>query len=431
MARRKPGFLSDGSDSDASASNGDEEYNSQDDGDSRAERALFEFNGRKRRKTGGTDGKAAAWEGIFGEEGEEDSRPRGRGAPASRGRGGPSRTDWTKWVWPRKGADHARAPSFVPKTDAVSSGSHPQPDPPTATEQEFDPLSEEDDNDEEESDFDKADGAAASPRIRDEEDEDDEPNGRLAGGSRGGIGSGGSARGGIGLSRTAQSVYSSEESTPGPSTATGGLGSSNAPPNPIAEAVGPSEMPTTFGRPVLSGRAPPRPQSSFMGRQIPVNTATQAQLTASERAHFNSISGGFGAKFLSKLGWEAGKGLGAQEDGRAVPVAVGPQMRGTGIRSGIRTEDSKREARRRGEQISDKEDEEPRRASRKGKGLKARVDAVDDGWRKHRKIKVKVEHKTYEQILAEAVDQPAAGIGLVLDARGGEVSRISNAWLIV
>jgi hypothetical protein len=102
MARRKTDYLSDGSDSDGSEDGGGSEggYNSQEDADSRAERALFEHNGRKRRKVGG-GGKESAWEGIFG-EGDDDegggSRG-GRGGRGGRGRGGRGgRTDWTKWV---------------------------------------------------------------------------------------------------------------------------------------------------------------------------------------------------------------------------------------------------------------------------------------------------------------------------------------------
>ena len=74
MARRKSGFLSDGSDSDESASGSDAGYNSQEDDDSRAERRLFENEGNKRRKTGR---KEQAWEGIFGEEDEVSARALG------------------------------------------------------------------------------------------------------------------------------------------------------------------------------------------------------------------------------------------------------------------------------------------------------------------------------------------------------------------
>lgn len=98
MARRKNGILDDGSDSDGSAGAGsDDSFNSQDDEDSRAERRLFEHK-RKRPRTGGT-GKAAAWEGVFGED-ENAPRHRSRGGLGARGgrtKGGDgARTDFTK-----------------------------------------------------------------------------------------------------------------------------------------------------------------------------------------------------------------------------------------------------------------------------------------------------------------------------------------------
>jgi len=103
MPRRKNAYLSDGSDSDASGSGGSEGgHNSQEGEDSKAERALFEHNGRKRRKMGGRSGKESAWEGVFGAD-EDDSRQGGRGLGARRGgRGGgiSGRADWTKWVAP-------------------------------------------------------------------------------------------------------------------------------------------------------------------------------------------------------------------------------------------------------------------------------------------------------------------------------------------
>ena len=100
MPRRRD-YLSDGSDSEASLSQGSEDgANSQEDEDSKAERRLFEYNSRKRRKTGG--GKEAAWEGIFGEE-SEGARGGGRGLGSRRGgkRGGfmGGKTDWTKCVF--------------------------------------------------------------------------------------------------------------------------------------------------------------------------------------------------------------------------------------------------------------------------------------------------------------------------------------------
>ena len=84
MPRRKNAFLSDGSDSEETHTEGSEGgYNSQEDEDSRAERALFEHNGRKRRKKGFRGGKEFAWEGIFGAD-EEETKYTSRGLGSKR-----------------------------------------------------------------------------------------------------------------------------------------------------------------------------------------------------------------------------------------------------------------------------------------------------------------------------------------------------------
>ena len=121
------------------------------------------------------------------------------------------------------------------------------------------------------------------------------------------------------------------------------------------------------------------------------------ELPASEMAALRRVESSFGARMLAKHGWEAGKGLGAQEDGRAVPIQVGKVLRGKGIMTGVRSEDSKREARRQGQVFSDDEDEKPKR-----RGKKTEQPVVDQSWKRQKKVKVKVEHKTYEQLLAEA-----------------------------
>lgn len=192
----------------------------------------------------------------------------------------------------------------------------------------------------------------------------------------------------------------------------------------------PTGIPSSFGRPPpsLTVHSGHHTQRRFLPRaQSPAASSNKAQLTAAEKAHFSKIQSSFGARLLAKQGWEAGKGLGVQENGRAVPVEVGKVLRGQGIQRGIRTEDSKREARRQGVTFSDDEDDEvPRRRKHREKGPKVHKEKSeeDQGWRRQKKVKVKVQHKTYEQLLAEAGDAvPAAGIGLVLDARGGEVCR--------
>ena len=459
MARRKNGFLSDGSDdSNASDQEGsDEGYNSQEDGDSRAERALFEHNGRKRRRMGAGRGKDSAWEGIFGED-EDSGRAGGRGLGAKGGRGGKSarggRTDWTKYVAPfvahRAEADECRAPTFV-----SNSAKQGEEGAPVDEEEDVDVDEDEDSDDEQES-------KPPSPRVR--EDDYDEPSTsartfrepeetstKPKKGGRAGIGAAGRGGGGIGSSsapRTGMPSFAaasasapeSGESTPSASSPHPGLGSRDAPSVPMEETTPAQTAPpkSSFGRPPSSLTEPSasststRPRQSFLARPAPSTAATTAPLTAHEKAHFSSISNSFGARLLAKQGWQAGKGLGVAEDGRAVPIAAGVHLRGAGIAKGVRTEDSKREARRNGEKFSDDEEEEER-AKRRGKGKKAgpgpsgqqRQEPKEDSWKKQKKVKVRVEHKTYEQLVAEAADG-APGVGLVLDARGGDLKEVHS-----
>jgi tuftelin-interacting protein 11 len=145
--------------------------------------------------------------------------------------------------------------------------------------------------------------------------------------------------------------------------------------------------------------------------------------------HLHSISNSFGARLLAKQGWIAGKGLGLQEDGKAVPIQANLNISGKqGIGKGVRTEQSKREARERGEKFSSDEEEEKRTARKSKAREKKRGGEQQAGlgeganWRKNKNVKIKVEHKTYDQLLAEAGQAGQyAGVGPILDARGGEV----------
>lgn len=254
----------------------------------------------------------------------------------------------------------------------------------------------------------------------------------IGSGSRGGLGS--SSRAGLGSTKGSGETKAGTKSTPAFAAASE-PGPSSQPPEsgPSSRQATPprqKEVPTAFGRRNVETpreeRESSRPQQSFKPREAPVAPPPKTNLTSAEAAHFAKIDSDFGAKFLKNFGWSAGEGLGKEKTGRAVPIAVGKVFKGQGLKSGMRTEDSKREARRNGEVFSEDEDEKPRRGKKAGpKGQKQlgeyKETPAEQSWRKQKKVKVKVEHKTYEQLLAEAGDAPS-GVGLVLDARGGEVS---------
>ncbi|KIR28316.1 tuftelin-interacting protein 11 [Cryptococcus deuterogattii LA55] len=396
MPRRKNDYLSDGSDSDASNSAFSQDgYNSHEDQDARAERRLFELKGNKRRKTDGRSGKDAAWEGVFGEDDSVGGAQR-RGGIGGRGRPGSSslRTDWTKapafvstgskTLQEEEEEGLRQADADEPERDEDEDGSE------SSTSSESDSGSENDDGS----------SGVPSPRIRDADDYNEEEQ------TTGGLG--------LGFRNASRQGITDESTREAGQREEGGATDS-------------------FGRPPpsLTAHSGHHTQRRFLPRpQSPVVSSNTAHLTAAEKAHFSKIQSSFGARLLAKQGWEAGKGLGIQEDGRAVPIEVGKVMRGQGIQRGIRTEDSKREARRQGVTFSDDEDEEaPRRRRHREKGPKVHKEKSeeDQGWKRQKKVKVKVQHKTYEQLLAEAGDAVSApGIGLVLDARGGELKEVQS-----
>jgi tuftelin-interacting protein 11 len=129
---------------------------------------------------------------------------------------------------------------------------------------------------------------------------------------------------------------------------------------------------------------------------------------------------------LAKMGWVSGTGLGVSGEGRVNPVETKVRKKGMGIAFGgfsERTAQEKAEARRRGEVVSD-DDEDVKPGKGKGKAGVKKEPA--DAWKRPRKVKTKIEHKTYEEILAETGDSvpPAAGIGPIIDATGA-TARIS------
>ncbi|KAL5512900.1 hypothetical protein ACEPAH_3298 [Sanghuangporus vaninii] len=411
MARRKR-YLDDGDDSDSSTGSENDfndDFGVNEDPDERAERELLENPyGRKRRRK--VNGKDDATYGIFGEDSEDEGF-------GWRKKKTEKRSDWTK------------APAFVSSDKKVDISEKvgeevSQAEHETAVDDEVETEAEDVSMDESGGSESTSPSALPSPRVRLDEDEDEDTP------TQGGIGSTKSAepgpstpsftssgigfgKGGIGASRG------------GIGSNKGGIGSSRAVPT-VDEAVR-SSLPSSFGA--------PRPQRAFVrdgaGTGSPSGTRATTPLNATEHVHFSKISGTFGARMLSKMGWQAGKGLGTEGQGIATPIEAKLRPKGMGIAfKGFKekTEQSKAEARRRGEVVSDDEDEKLSKRGKKG-GAKGERPPREDAWRKPKKSKVKVEHKTYEEIIAEAGGEslPAtAGIGKIIDATGAELREVSS-----
>ncbi|KAF9240731.1 TFP11-domain-containing protein [Melanogaster broomeanus] len=391
MGRRKRQFLED-DDSDSDASQGSEaDFRLNDnDPDTRDERALFEdpYRHKRRRK----NGKEDALYGVFGEDSDERGIRR-------------ERSDWTK------------APAFV-------SGKKVDLEKQMDDDLEATVEAEADDKDDSGSEPSRP----PSPRVREVKDDEEDQPARPRFGGIGGIGSG---KGGIGSSSftrgpggamgfTKGIIGSSSTDTTTTTTSATTPIMDTVPPEPTIAAPSPihlapsaaamSDLPTTFG-------AAPRMQRAFLRGTSSDTSQRSTPLPAHEQAHFHKIGGTIGAQMLAKMGWQAGTGLGASGEGIVIPIESKLRPKNVGIAyKGFKekTEQSKLEAKRRGETVSD--DEEMPTAARKAKEAKEKR---SDAWKKPRKIKTKVEHKTYEQIVAEAGQEPPApSLGQIIDATG-------------
>ncbi|KAK0501366.1 GC-rich sequence DNA-binding factor-like protein-domain-containing protein [Armillaria luteobubalina] len=276
-----------------------------------------------------------------------------------------------------------------------------------------------------------------SHRVRDEDEDEDSPFMPVGGlGSKrsvAGIGSTSSplSKGGIGAgkSTTIQSAFSKggigatsslfAKSTSAETSEASASTSTYTPPS--------KDLPSAFG----GNRSTSFLRNSGLTPEPPV-------LSHAEQAHFQNISGSFGARMLAKMGWQAGTGLGTTGEGIVTPVETKMRPGRVGIAfRGFkeRTEQSKMEARRRGEVVSDdEEDSKVKKAKKREKAAKEKRSAV---WKNPKKIKTKIEHKTYEEILADAGENvsSASGVGQIIDATGAvprEVNSLAdislNTW---
>ncbi|KAI0738635.1 TFP11-domain-containing protein [Daedaleopsis nitida] len=403
MGRRKRQFLEDPDSDSSPASDFDEPHFDDNDPDARAERELFEnpYRAKRRRK----NAKEDAIYGVFAsDDDEEDERVAGR-----------------------KAKTRAKAPAFVtssvkvPLDEDVSMG-----DDNAAPEKEVD------------ADV-SSDSEPSKPPSPIEHDEEAEEDARL---QFGGMGLG-ARRGGIGSSKAGISSSSATpafskasigSSSSSPMFAKGGIVSSrlaatepststpvSTSPSPSPAPTAPDDLPAAFGA--------ARTQRSFLRNKSSTSTRSSTPLTGGEQAHFSKISGTFGARMLAKMGWQAGLGLGTTGEGIVTPVESKLRPKGMGIAfKGFRekTEQSKAEARRRGEIVSDDEEESKGTARKARKAAKAH-EARTEAWKQPKKLKTRVQHKTYEEIVAEAgQDASQAGVGPIIDATGATLREVSS-----
>lgn len=129
---------------------------------------------------------------------------------------------------------------------------------------------------------------------------------------------------------------------------------------------------------------------------------------------------------LAKLGWQAGYGLGTGGKGIAVPIEVNkarPMGAGVGAIK-EKTKQQKMEARRRGEIVSD--DEEEVKAKRKHeKRTAAQKEEQSKAWKSNKQPrKPKVQHMSYDEIMEQmgAVPNVEPSVGPIIDLTGTQVS---------
>jgi tuftelin-interacting protein 11 len=390
MARRKRGFMDDGI---SDSSGGSDDENTGDDDP---------YQRKKRRTTGDED--------------SEDEGFGGRPKPAQR-------RDW------------AKAPAFVSSKTVDQSEVMDIPDVgtlPDSDSESSDDGAEEEGGQEDADLVDMDDGdngiddiednsepsKAPSPRIREgEEEEEEEVRPRF-----GGLGLGASksqhpstfsgfTKSGIGASRPAAvSIPATPSPAPSPSP---------APPASTDPTVLGS-LPSAFG-------GSSRPQRAFVRNATPqAPPPPPPSLSASESAHFRKIEGSFGARMLAKMGWQSGTGLGAESQGIVAPIETKVRPKNMGIAfKGFteRTEQSRAEARRRGEVVSEDEEEGGKKKAPKGRENRN----TSDAWKKPKKVKTKIQHKTYDQIVAEVGEDTGgpSGLGVIIDATGATVCHYS------
>ncbi|CDR88568.1 related to Tuftelin-interacting protein 11 [Sporisorium scitamineum] len=190
-----------------------------------------------------------------------------------------------------------------------------------------------------------------------------------------------------------------------------------------AEELSAAGLPTSFSAPPR----PPAPSSTFQRSSKP---------SKPDSSSIPKTSIKFGGKFdpsayLASMGWTGG-GLGKSGQGIVNPIEVQLRPERAGIAYGgikEKTKQAKDEARRRGEAVSS--DQEERHQCRKQDCSKKDKEKKEQrAWTAAEKKprKPKIEHRTYEQIIAEigALPNTHSTLSKIYDASSGEMREVSD-----
>jgi tuftelin-interacting protein 11 len=133
-------------------------------------------------------------------------------------------------------------------------------------------------------------------------------------------------------------------STDPPESKRGGIGSSNTAGLGSRAGLGAAPRAGLGAQTQAQTEAPARQPRSFLPATMkPDSPRPATPLTNDEKRHFAQLEkkGGIGFKLLAKMGWTAGTGLGAEQEGRINPVDQQLRPKGMGIGHGGFKEKSK------------------------------------------------------------------------------------------